>query len=77
MDRVTIKATGKKPLTFQKGALHRDLGVPEGEPIPVEKREAALAGQYGPLAKKRANFAFRGALAAGRKTAQRSAAGRR
>jgi hypothetical protein len=68
---VTIAAKGKEPMTFKKGALHAQLGVAQDEPIPAEKREAALAGKYGSLAKKRANFGFRGALAAGRRTAAR------
>jgi hypothetical protein len=73
MTTVVMKKKGKKPISFQKGALHRQLGVPEGQPIPESKKKAALAGRYGPLAKKRAVFAFKGALAAGRRTA----AGRR
>jgi hypothetical protein len=68
---VTIAAKGKEPMTFKKGALHTQLGIAQDEPIPAEKRAAALAGKYGPLAKKRANFGFRGALAAGRRTAAR------
>lgn len=64
-----IKARGKKPLAFKKGALHKALGVPEGEPIPAGKKAAALAGKFGPAVKKKAVFAFKGALAAGRKTA--------
>ncbi len=68
---VTIKGRGnQKPLKFKKGGLHRQLGVPQGEPIPPGKKKAALAGKFGKLAKKRANFAFKGALAAGRKTAE-------
>ena len=67
---VTMSAPGKKPITFKKGSLHRQLGVPEGEPIPESKKRAALAGKFGSLAKKRAVFGFKGALAAGRKTAQ-------
>jgi len=43
--------------------------VPEGEKIPEGKKRAALAGRYGPKAKKQANLGFRGALAKGRKTA--------
>ena len=66
-----IKAKGKKPLTFKKGALHRALGVPQGQPIPAGKKQAALAGRYGPRVKKQAVFAFKGALAAGRRTAGR------
>ncbi len=77
MAKVTIRGTGnQKPLTFKKGALHAQLGVPEGQPIPDSKKKAALSGQYGPLAKKRANFAFKGALAAGRKTAGRFVPGK-
>jgi hypothetical protein len=65
------------PFTFKRGALHQQLGVPQGEPIPAAKKRAALAGDDGPLAKKRATFAFKGALAAGRKTSAlaRAAAG--
>lgn len=69
--KVVIRKKGKKPLKFEKGALHRQLGVPEGEPIPASKKRAALAGKYGPLAKKRAVVAFKGALKAGRETAAR------
>ena len=69
--RVTIKKKGKKPLSFRQGALHRALGVPEGQPIPSSKKRAALAGRYGAKVKKMAVFAFRGALAAGRKTASK------
>jgi hypothetical protein len=39
------------------GALHRQLGVAEGEKIPASKMAAARAGKYGPLAEKRAHFA--------------------
>lgn len=72
MERTMIKQKGKKPLSFRKGALHRALDVPEGESIPADKREAALAGKYGPAAKKMAVFGFKGALAAGRETARRN-----
>jgi hypothetical protein len=70
---VTMRAKGKKPISFKKGALHRALGVPEGKPIPPGKKQAALAGKYGPKAKKQANFGFKGALAAGRKTVAKKA----
>jgi len=63
-----IKKANKKPISFKKGALHAQLGVPQGKTIPAAKKQAALAGKYGPLAKKRAIFAFKGPLAAGRKT---------
>ena len=68
---VTLQEQGKKPIAFKRGALHEQLGVAADEPIPAAKRSAALVGAYGPLAKKRAIFAFKGALAAGRKTAAR------
>ena len=55
--KVTISAPGKKPITFKKGGLHRSLNVPAGKPIPSAKRQAALAGKYGPKAKKQAQFA--------------------
>ena len=65
----TISAKGKSPISFRKGALHRALGVPEDQPIPADKKAAALRGDYGERAKRMATFGFRGALAAGRKTA--------
>lgn len=69
---VTIKGTrGKKPIKFQKGGLHRSLGVPQGTKIPAAKMQAALAGKYGPKAKKQAQLAT-GPLAAGRRTAKKS-----
>ena len=64
----TLNESGKPPITFHKGRLHTALHVHEGEVIPTAKREAALAGDYGPAVKKMAVFAFRGALAKGRKT---------
>lgn len=68
----TIKGgKGQKPVTFERGALHRQLGVPQGEKIPAAKMAAAKAGRLGPLAKKRANFAT-GMLAKGRRTAAKS-----
>ena len=71
---VTIKPTKKsqKPITFRKSALHKALGVPEGEKIPESKKRAALAGKYGPKVKRMAVFAFKGALAQGRKTAMKN-----
>ena len=66
-----IRAKGKKPLAFKKGRLHESLNVPQGQPIPASKRAAALRGEYGKKAKKQAVFAFKGALAKGRKTAGR------
>jgi len=66
---VVIKAAGKKPLVHKKGALHTQLKVPQDKPIPAGKKRAALAGKYGKLAKKRAVYAFKGALKKGRETA--------
>ncbi|MDE2233736.1 MAG: hypothetical protein KGJ90_06565 [Patescibacteria group bacterium] len=66
--QVVLKEKGKKPIKFKKGGLHRALGVPEGTKIPAGKKKAALEGKYGAKAKKEAVFAFRGALAKGRKT---------
>ncbi|MFX0132149.1 MAG: hypothetical protein ACFFDN_00755 [Candidatus Hodarchaeota archaeon] len=36
-----MSAPGKKPITFKKGALKRQLGVPAGKPIPAKKIAAA------------------------------------
>jgi hypothetical protein len=41
---------------MKKGALHRELGVPEGEKIPAKKMSQALHSKN-PLEKKRANLA--------------------
>lgn len=73
MTKTTIKGSKgkKKPVSFNKGGLHKSLGVPEGQPIPAAKLAAAKAGKYGPLAKKQADFAA-GMLAAGRKTASKN-----
>lgn len=70
----TIKAPGKDPITFEKGGLHRSLGVPQGKPIPAKKMAAAAKGAYGPKAQKQANFA-KNVLAAGRKTAAKGRSG--
>lgn len=77
LSRVTLRKKGRRPISFKKGALHRELGVAEGEPIPESKKRAALSGRDGPLAKKRATFAFKGALAAGRATRKRGRGRRR
>jgi len=66
---------GTSPVTFKKGALHQQLGVPADEPIPAAKMAAAKAGKFGALAQKRANFAT-GMLAAGRKTAAKNRKGK-
>jgi hypothetical protein len=68
---VEIKAKGKKPMYFEKGALHKALGVPMNKPIPEGKKKDALAGKYGKKVQKQARYAFRGALAKGRETAGR------
>jgi len=65
---ISSQKKGQKPVTFQKGGLHRSLGVPEGQKIPPGKMAAAKRGAYGPKAKKQANMAT-GMLAAGRRTA--------
>lgn len=64
----TIKAAGKKPITFKSGGLHESLGVPKGKPIPAKAMQDALAGKKGPKAKQQANFE-KHVLAPGRKTA--------
>ena len=53
----TVESPGKEPIRFKKGALHAQLGVPQGQKIPAAKKLAALKGKFGSLAKKRANFA--------------------
>lgn len=68
---VTMPAkSGQPAVTFQKGGLHKSLGVPMGQNIPASKMAAAKAGKFGPKAQKQANMAT-GMLAAGRKTANK------
>jgi hypothetical protein len=67
----TIKSPGKTPVTFEKGGLHKSLGVPQGQPIPAAKMQAALAGKAGPKARQQAEFA-QNMLKAGRKTAAKN-----
>ena len=52
-----IHKKGNKPISFHPGALHSQLGVPQGEKIPSSKMAEAASGALGPLAKKRAMFA--------------------
>ncbi len=51
------KKKGQKPITFKPGALHTQLGVPQGEKIPAKKMAEAASGKLGAVAKKRALFA--------------------
>ena len=39
------------------GALHEQLGVPQGQKIPTKKMAAASSGKYGELAERRAHLA--------------------
>lgn len=59
MKTETLKKTepGQKTIKFHPGALHSQLGVAQGTKIPSSKMSAALHGQYGLLAAKRARFA--------------------
>jgi len=67
-NKVTIRAKGRKPITFERGGLHRSTNTPMGEKIPASKMRAALRGDYGPKARKQAIMA-EGLLAKGRRTA--------
>lgn len=54
----TIPAQGDKPaIKFKKGGLHASLGLSPNKKIPASMMAAAAAGQYGPKAKRQANFA--------------------
>jgi hypothetical protein len=48
---------GQKTIKFHPGGLHSSTNTPQGEPIPAAKKAAALAGSYGPKARKQALFA--------------------
>jgi hypothetical protein len=67
-----VKSPGKKPISFEKGGLHKSLGVPAGKPIPPAKMQDALAGKHGPQAKAQAQFA-KNVLTGPKKTPGKSA----
>lgn len=50
------KSPGQKKITFHPGGLHESTGTPVGQHIPPAKIAAALAGHFGPKAKKQALF---------------------
>jgi hypothetical protein len=54
---ITPKKAGQHEIKFHPGGLHTSTHTPAGEKIPAGKREAALAGHYGPKAAKQALFA--------------------
>jgi hypothetical protein len=53
------KKTGKLVLHLKKGALHKSLGVPQGEKIPAKKE--AVKSTDSALTKKRKIFALNAA----------------
>jgi hypothetical protein len=55
--KVKITSPGKPAISFEKGGLHNSTNTPQDEPIPAAKKAAALAGKYGPAARKQALFA--------------------
>lgn len=56
-ETIPAKKKGQKPITFNRGGLHRSVGVPQGQKIPASKLAAAARGDYGPKAKKQAALA--------------------
>ena len=55
--KVTIKSgAGQKPITFEKGGLHKSTHTPQSEKIPASKVQKALHGGYREQAKKQAMF---------------------
>lgn len=52
----TIRKAGKNPITFKRGGLHRHTHTPMGQKIPDSKVRKAMAGGFGPEAKKEAMF---------------------
>ena len=74
--KVTIKAQGKKPISFKPGGLHQSTGTPAGQPIPAAKMQQALSGKLGLKAKQQANFAknvLTGPKSGGSKSTERGA----
>jgi len=57
MAKVKIKGKkGEKPISFEKGGLHRTTNTPMGEKIPQSKLTAAMHGEYGPKGKRQVEF---------------------
>lgn len=54
----TIKPNkkGQKPITFQKGGLHKSTNTPAGEKIPAKKLAQAKSGKLGAKAQKQELF---------------------
>lgn len=48
---------GEKPITFEKGGLHKSTDTPEGKKIPAKKMAEAESGKLGKKAEKQADFA--------------------
>lgn len=58
MANIKIKAKGgHKAISFEKGGLHKSLGISMGDKIPGNKMQAALQGKYGGKAASQARFA--------------------
>lgn len=71
MAKTTMRAKGKRPVTFTRGGLHASTNTPADEKIPESKMDAAARGDYGKKALRQANMA-RGMLAKGRRTAAKN-----
>lgn len=57
METLKKSNSSQKTIKFHKGGLHQTLGVKQGQKIPENLMEAALAGRKGKKAKKEAIFA--------------------
>lgn len=51
------KKEGQKPITYHPGGLHASTGTPQDKKIPQSKFERALAGGFGPKARRQALMA--------------------
>ena len=56
MKRVVVKSSGRPPITFVKGGLHKSTGTPASQPISPAAHRAARSGALGPKAQKQELF---------------------
>ena len=47
MTKKVLRKKGKKPITFQEGGLHRSLGIPQGEKIPMSLVRKLIRAEVG------------------------------
>jgi len=47
MAKKVLRKRGKKPIKFEEGGLHRSLGIPQGEKIPMSLVRKLIRAEVG------------------------------